>query len=205
MVRCVELVKDRNCRLLLTRMGPVLAPRAPRRDASLLMDLIGAYGKTVSKRDARYTLMHVVLPAALAADADIFEARLRHGVYAMSASPAGFLSVFDRHGRMAHDTAVKGVEGMLGGFARFEVQVAARDMLDRLVRCGMRDAAHRLARVQLGPAPRNTPFITPDMQTAGRPPLRAGPPLTRCSRWSRTRCLSQSFLLATRMLNGTLC
>jgi serine/threonine protein kinase len=39
-------------------------------------------------------------------------------------------------------------------------------MLRRLVLCGMRDAALRLARIQLGPPPRNTPFVTPDLHTA---------------------------------------
>jgi hypothetical protein len=96
-------------------------------------------------------LLHVVLPSALARDADVFEARMYSLLHPGAPSPATTSALNAVSGYLVK----RGDErlNMVSPKADLEVIDAVvtimRRMLQRLVRCGCRDAAGRLARAEL--------------------------------------------------------
>ncbi len=124
---------------------------------ALMFDITTAYGivwaNAVSSDPC--ILFHAVLPAALAEDADLFEACLRGAVlpHRPSLSAPGVLHAFDPDGRLAHDKSFAATDGPELQLTMAMLQVGGYRLLAGLVRCGMRDAARRLARILAGPAP----------------------------------------------------
>jgi hypothetical protein len=130
-----------------------------------VFEALGTYKllSSMLEDDAGMPQLHVVLPDALARDADIFEARLRSLLYPSSMTGAS-ASVATRLAKLMTRSARRGAPPPLPETLmawEHKAVFVLRCMLQALVRGGCREAAGRLARAELAP-------LAPSVKQYGR-------------------------------------